>query len=343
MELQGMDYFMADPSRMDSLTSDQIMALSRGEEIEYGDTAKAEGGESPDSTGKTDAELATEAAAQATLDAAAQAEAAKKPVVLAKDGVHTIPYEQLQEARDRAAQLESFSKQQGELIAQLQAAKVIDDANGKGGTQAQEAVLAEYAGEFPEVFNDLKPIIESMVKNGVEANMKAFATQLKAEIAPMQQMARDNAQDTHFNSITAAIPDFDQLVESGAIDDYVKTLPSYAQAGALKVLYGIKDVPNSAGTATQVIELFNAYKQAEGIQPVKTAPSLTAQQLKDKAAAIITGVKAKPPKSLTDVPSGTIEPTDDLAAEAGMSAMGLLAKFEKMNPSDILKHAGRQI
>lgn len=335
MEMQGMDYFMADPGRMDSLTSDQIMALSRGEQIEYGDTAQADGA-APGSEGKTEAELATEAAAQAAIDAAAAlALAATKPVVLAKDGVHTIPFEQLQEARDRAVQLEAFSKQQGELISQLQAAKVVDAASGKGETTAQEAVLAEYAGEFPEVFNDLKPIIESMVKSGVEANMKAFATQLKAEIAPMQQMAQDSAQDAHFNAITSAISDFDQLVESGAVQDWIKTQPSFMQPTMSAVL--------EKGTATQVIELFSAYKQAEGIQPGKTHPALTAQQLKDKAADIITGVKTKPPKSLTDVPSGTIEPTDELAAEAGMSALGLLAKFEKMNPADILKHAGRQI
>ena len=316
MAEKDLAYYMANENEFNALTEEQVIALSEGHTVE-GETAAPK-----------------EEAAEVVESPAHEAEA-KEPVVeeenvlLAKDGKHIIPFERLQEMTEKAAQWEAFAREQAALVESLKQAKAEDAETG--GTKAQEAVMAEYKGEFPEVFEDLKGHIQSMINAGVSAKMTELEARLNDTIAPMQQTAQNNAMDAHFNAIKSAISDFDQLVVSGAVQDWIKTQPSYVQKAATAVL--------EQGTASEVIELFSNYKAS--LPNKRAVPSK--DDLNAKANAVIAKAKAKTPTSLTDVPSGTSAAIDDDAAEAGMSAQQLFAKYQGMPPDKILKSIARAI
>lgn len=313
-----MVYFLEHPDAMDALTTEQIMALSRGESVANGDTeVKTE-----DSEGTP---------GPAVVDEVAAPEAKVESVLMAKDGRHIIPFERLTEMTEKAAEWERFAGEQAALIESLKAAKVEDAKTG--GTEAQQAVMAEYQGEFPEVATDMKPYIQSMIDAGVSAKMSEMEAKLNTAMAPMQKAAADNAVDAHFAAIKDAVPEFDTLVETGAVQDWIKTQPSFMQGPALKIL--------ETGTAAQVIELFSAYKATLGTP--KDVPAATKEDLKKQAAAVIANAKGKTPVSLTDIPSGAIAETNGLVAEMAMSASQLLDTFMKMSPDKILKHAARTL
>ena len=324
MAEKDLAYYMANENEFNALTEEQVIALSEGHTVE-GETAAPK-----------------EEAAEDVESPAHEAEA-KEPVVeeenvlLAKDGKHIIPFERLQEMTEKAAQWEAFAREQAALVESMKQAKAEDAETG--GTKAQEAVIAEYAGDFPEVFEDLKGHFQSMIDAKVTAKMTELEAKLDNVIAPMQQQAEDNSREAHFAAIKSVINDFDQLVDSGVVEDWIKTQPSYVQKAANQVLYGIPGVKNSAGTASEVIELFSNYKAS---QPNKqAAPSK--DDLNAKANAVIAKAKAKTPTSLTDVPSGTSAAIDDDAAEAGMNAQQLFAKYQGMPPEKILKSIARAI
>ena len=315
-EVKDLAYYLANEDEYNKLTDDQVIALSHGETIE-GETAEqtAENEESP--------ALETKAVAPVVEE-----------VLLAKDGKHIIPFERLREMTDKAVQWEAFAREQAALVESLKQAK-IEDAK-TGGTEAQEAVMDEYKGEFPEVFDDLKGHIQSMIDAGVSAKMSAMEARLKDEIAPMQKIAVDNAMDAHFNAIKAAINDFDQLVDSGAVEEWIKTQPSYVQKAANQVLFGIPGVKNSAGTASEVIELFSSYKASL----TKSHETPSKQDLQAKANAVIAKAKVRAPTSLTDVPSGTQSAIDE--EEANPSGNYLLNKYQGKDEAWMLRDLARQ-
>lgn len=316
----NLEFYVANQDAFDALTDEQVMALSRGEIIPFvdGDTAPA-----AESKGEPDPAQVVKEEAPVVKEV--------DPVLMAKDGVHTIPFQRLKDAEAKAAEFETLVKSQAELIESLKQAKAEDAKTG--GTEAQDAVLTEYQGEFPEVAGDLIPFIQKMIDAGVTAKTSEMKAQLDAQLAPMKQASADKAVDAHFAAIEAAIPDFD-AIKPEAVEAWIKTQPSFAQAPALNVL--------EKGKAAEVIELYSAYKASLGTQTdVPAKPSK--EDLKLQAAAAIANAKGKTPTSLTDLPSGTKAEVDGLSAEANMGAMQLLDKFMGMSPDKILKHAARLV
>lgn len=300
------EFFLKNAEAYESLTVDQVHALGRGESIEYGDTAPA------------DPEV-EHAAAESDVTPAVAAEPDPEPELLAKDGKHTIPYSELETARARAEQAEALAATQAELIESLKAAKTADE--GTGDTEAQDDVLAEFKEQYPELATMLAPALQKLIDNGVALKTSEIEKKFSEALAPIQKTAQDNSVEAHFSAITEAVPDFDKLVESGAVDDWIKTLPSYARAGATRVM--------SEGTAPEVIELFGQYK-ATLAEP---APGKTAAEIKDAAAAAIAKAKGGRPTSLTDVPAAQV----GTVAEEPTTTEGWSRKFAGMSPEAILK------
>ena len=315
-EVKDLAYYLANEDEYNKLTDDQVIALSHGETVE-GETAEptAENEESP--------ALEPEVVAPVVEE-----------VLLAKDGKHIIPFERLQEMTDKAAQWEAFAREQAALVESMKNAKTEDAKTG--GTENQEAVIAEYAGDFPEVFDDLKVHFQGMIDAKVTAKMAELEAKLDNVIAPMQQQAEDNSKEAHFAAIKSVINDFDQLVDSGAVEDWIKTQPSYVQKAANQVLYGIPGVKNSAGTASEVVELFSSYKASLP----KSHETPSKQDMQAKANAVIAKAKVRAPTSLTDVPSGTQSPIDE--EEANPSGNYLLNKYQGKDESWILRDLARQ-
>jgi uncharacterized protein YdcH (DUF465 family) len=308
MSAHSMSWFLEDENAeaFAALDVEQMAALSKGGTVELGDTSEAAPAVVEDSDGSP-----------------AVAEPEPEPVVLARDGKNTIPYRELEAARAKSTELEALSHQQAALITELQAAKVADA--GTGATAAQDDVMAKLLEEYPELAETLAPIF-ARFEGGSKAEVAALRQELaalKQELAPIQKTVQDNSVEAHFAAIRGAHSDFDAVMASGKVHEWVATLPSYARTGAENVI--------KAGSTDEVIELLGQYKATLP----KTVPD--AKDIETKALAAISKAKSTVPVTLGQVPANgtsTIkeEPTDlkgyaqhfSALAKQGMTPMQII-------------------
>lgn len=319
----GIADYIEDQAAYDALTDEQVQALSRGELVKYGETEPA---------ASPAAKESDEAPAVATEEKPAEVVAEEPPVIATKDGKHVIPFQELQDARDREAHWKQIAEAKTALAESLQAAKVED--KGTGDTKAQDDVLEKFISEYPELAPSLTPAIQKMIDAGVNAKVSELEKKFAESIAPMQKAALENSAEAHFAAITKAVPDFHSIVDSGAIQAWVGKLPSYVRTAAEAVL--------EKGTAKEIIELFSDYKAS--LPAGKTAePVPSKEEIEKKAAAAVAAAKGKTPSSLSEVASGTNAEIDGDAAEATMSPQQLYAKMQNMDPNKILAHLSKAI
>jgi hypothetical protein len=245
------------------------------------------------------------------------------PVVLARDGVHTIPYEQLEDAR-RAAQ---YYKQQLELVqAQAQAPARTEPNPEQPQTQKDwisPEEVSRVMGDFSEsaIANGVMTLVDKRAQSmlaDVEARAEAKAAErVRAELEVRDYEA---AQRSHFDAINKAHPDAESIAQSQELRAWIGSQPSYAQAGIVQAL--------QQGTSEQVIEALDAFK-ASTAAPKATATTTPATKPETLAAAkaAIARAKAAPPLSLSAVPAGSHAAVDELAAISEMSDAQLLKKF----------------
>lgn len=260
------------------------------------------------------ADVAAEVAVPAAEVDVKTVEPEQKPVILAKDGVHTIPFEKLTEAREaeRLAKATAADLQQ-----QLDALK-----------NAPAATVAEMPAadlEDADVFGDFS---EAAIAKGVETlvarKTAAIEAQLAALLAPIQKQEAETATDSHFSAIEAKHPDVESVVPSQEFTNWMNAQPSVARS-ALKAAI-------ESGTAPEVIEVLDAYKAATGKPAATTGkPSAAAA-----AQAAIARAQAAPPMSLSEIPAGTNVAHDEAEAMMEMSGVGLMTKFEGKSPEQIM-------
>ena len=242
-------------------------------------------------------------------------EPAPQPVILAKDGVHTIPFEKLTEAREN----ERIAKAQlADLQQQLAALKNAPAAQVVESLPAAEADDASVFGDFSE------EAIASGVELLVARKTAAIEAKLASILAPIQKQEAESATDLHFTAIEAKHPDVESVVQSQEFDNWVNSQPSMARP-ALKAAI-------ESGTAPEVIEVLDAYRAATGKPaPVPGKPSAVAA-----AQAAIAKAQAAPPLSLSEIPAGTNVAHDEAAAMMEMSSVGLMTKFEGKTSEQIM-------
>jgi len=286
-------------------------------------------------------------AGQASDQAAAAADDDKSPkVLLAKDGVHTIPYEKLVEAR----QGEQHWKSQAEAAqaaaqaaqAQLQALQQAADqraASGTAPTATDSAVAAATAaienGVDPSVFGDfsaedLTKGIQKLVQMGVEQATASLRGELSQVVKPIQEDAETKAREAHFAAIHTAHPDADSIAESAELAAWMKAQPSFVRTSYERVL--------THGTADQVVELFTAFKDATGKTAAATPPKV---DVAAAAQAAIANAKTSVPTSLSEIPAGSPAHHDEASAMLEMSGASLLGKFAGKSPEQIQEMLSR--
>lgn len=229
------------------------------------------------------------------------AEADGEKVVLARDGVHTIPYEKLVEARerDRVSQ-EALAAANAELeILRKQAQTPATVAPTQQEQDIETAQAAIDAGVNPDYFGDfseeaLAEGINKLIDERVKAQVDA---QVAQALQPMQVREQESAAEAHMRTIYEAHQDADSVVESGEFEAWKASQPSYAQAAVDAVL--------TQGTAEQVVELLNNYKQSTNstAEPAK-ADKPSSDDLKAKAREAINNAAPPIPASLSDIPGG---------------------------------------
>jgi hypothetical protein len=297
------EYYENNPTEFDSLTDDEKDAVLGGEALE--DETK---GESTKENSESSAAVEEE------------------PELLAKDGKHQIPYQELVDARSKAAEWEQFASQQAELIKSLQEAKIQDA--GTGDTKAQDAVLEEYQGEFREVAEDMKPFIQKMIDEGIKNGLSQFQNEINERVAPVEKIANETAQERYFSSIRQAHPDADEIVDDKAFNVWVNKQPSFVKASYIEAL-------EYKRPASDLIEMFSAYKEAQGIKPVTDVAG--------KAQTIIANTKRSNPGSLTDIPAGTTGKHDEVEQMLTMTSRELEQKFFGKSPDEINKMMAKLI
>lgn len=306
----------------------QMMSLPEGDTsalLESGMPAATESAEAtPDGEQGTTNEAKNESATTPEPDPA-------KAVVLAKDGVHTIPYEKLAEAREGEkhwkAQAEAAAAELAALRAQAQQRA---DA-GEAPTQTDAAVATAQAaiaqGVDPAIFGDfseeaLAQGIQKLVDMRVQEQVSAA---LNKALAPIQQKQEADAATSHLSAIYAAHPDADSIAESKELADWIAAQPSFARAGYQAVL--------QQGTTAEVIEFFDTFKQATG----KAAQQNTPEQSDVSAAAkaALAKAKAQVPTSLSEIPAGSKAHHDEAEALMEMSDSNALNSFMGKSPEQI--------
>lgn len=334
-----------------NLTAEQVAALMELGDGDTGAQSSDEGGEPGASTdaanedttdaGNTDQ---TSAMAEAGADAAAQESAkpteaelnAENAVILAKDGKHTISYDKLLEAREGEKNARALLAEQSQELATLRAqAQQRADAGLAPTAKDNLSAAAEAAieqGADKDLFGDfseeaLAKGIQTLVSRQVAEQVAAqVSTQVAQKLAPIEQKHAQDATSAHTNAIYEKHPDADSVYESQEFANWVNSQPSYARAA----IAGVLD-PKTGGTAEQVVEIFDRFKQETG------APQAPAANTSVKAAAkaAVASAQAAPPASLSDIPGGRAGAHSRAEAMAGMDGVALIDSMDNMSAEQI--------
>lgn len=312
------------------MTPEQVAQLiGMGE----GDTEESETGSAPEAApakGETEPKVEEGNAGDAKAGDAANAEtetAAK--AVSARDGVHIIPYEKLEEARHDAKHWKQEAEANRRELEELRAQAAAREAAGEAPTEMDnQAAIAQSAidqGVDPDIFGDFSEEamaagIAKLTKELVEARIAP----LEQQLAPMKQQHEQDAIEAHYAAIHAKHPDASSIYESVQLADWINAQPSFVRDGYKAVL--------ESGTTDQIIELFDSFKQANGVatpanQDVKTAAKAAIDQLEEQV-----------PASLSDVPGGRASASSREEAMAGMDGIELIAAMDDMTPEQIERH-----
>lgn len=273
-----------------------------------------------------------------------------KAVILARDGVHTIPYEKLEQARQgeqhwkatataALAKLEGLESQAQQRAEEGKAPTKQDQAVAVAAAAVEQGVDPSIFGEFTEadIAKGLKALVDKTtptLRDQLKAELLAeVRAEVKAELAPIRQQHQQTATVTHYDAILAKHPDADSIAESKELADWIASQPTFARAGYQAVL--------KQGTTAEVIEFFDTFKAATGKTPPPVTPAKT--DVAAAARAAIANAKPAVPASLSDIPGGTAGPADEMEAMRNMPATDLMAKLEGKTPEQIAALMARLI
>lgn len=266
-------------------------------------------------------------------------------VIVAKDGKHHIGYDKLLEARDGEKQAKAALAAAEEKLQALQAAAESRADSGQVATKTDNQVAAAQAaidqGVNPEIFGDfseeaLAKGISTLVSMKVDERVAAALAKVDERLAPLQKEHQTAKANSHFDPIYTKHPDADSIVESKELADWISSQPSFAQSGIRAVL--------NKGSAQQVIELFDTFKQATGVTQAEGKTAQTDDEVKAAAKQAIAGAKPPVPASLSDIPGGRPGAGATRHEVMGqMSATDLADAMEGMSPEQIDEFLNRQM
>ena len=258
-----------------------------------------------------------------------------KPVILAKDGVHTIEYEKLVEARNDAKaakeEVESLRNTLAEreaLLESLKAAKEQDAATGT--TEATDSLRESVKEDFPELLELMEHSNASVVKE-LRAEMAELKKQISADLAPVMKTTNDTIAEKHFGTIRDAHKDFDDIMAAPEIMEWVEKHPGPIKAAYMNII--------EHGTAKDVIDMVTAFKDAHPAPVGDTTDTVAMKAAEAEKKA--TGKSV--PKSLSDIPAGTAAHHDEAGAMQNMTPVQLMNKFVGKSPNEIMEFLDRTI
>ena len=278
---------------------------------------------------------------------------ADNAVILAKDGKHTISYEKLVQAREgeraareQLAQLQAQAEEANRKLAELEAlAKARADA-GQAPTQTDNQIAAAQAaidqGVDPGIFGDFSEAalakgIATLVADQVKAQVTARMAEIDTKLQPIEQKAVKDATTAHYEAIYKAHADADSIAESQEFAAWKAAQPSVVRVALDNAL--------QHGSASDVIEVFTAFKNANPGQAEPPAAGAGQQQQSpaEAAKAAIAKAAAPVPASLSDIPGGRVAGTNLAEAMDGMDSHELLGAMQNMSREQIEAYLNSQI
>ena len=337
MSGRDLESFMENADEFAALSDDDKARLFAGEALQ-GDTDKAN---TPDADTATDA--ATESSATPTAATAVEpgkdetpATKPQEPVVLAKDGEHTIPFSVLEAERQRVRDLEQ----------QLQALQPAKDAPAETEQQATTPTV-EADEELKQLFAERDDALYSGdTKKTAELNMKIFTVQQeRATQAAIERIDARNAEQ----SAKDAEKDMQRQVEANAAAvaekyPFLDFKSENANRDAIDLVVAQRDRLMAQGVPFADAIVQAADKVALLFAPKQT--TTTPEPKPDaaaKAAEVISKAKNQVPTSLSSVPAGASVHHDEGEAIRNRSGLSLLNTFEGKSADDILKLMSRVI
>lgn len=318
-----------------ALSDDDKARLFAGEALQ-GDTDKAN---TPDADTATDAATESSETPAAAKNVEPETDAAptqaEEPVVLTKDGAHTIPFSVLEAERQRARDLE-------QQLQALQAAKPQDAADA-----APTGVAVGANEDLKQLFAERDDALYSGdTEKAAELNMKIFDVQ--QELATQAAIERIDAR----NAEQAAKSAEQQMqLQASANAEAVGKKYSFLDFQSEKANHEAIDlvVAQRDRLVSQGVPFAEAILQAaEKVAPLFVQrTTTTAPEAKTDAAAraaeVISKAKNQVPTSLSSVPAGASVHHDEGEAIRNRSGLSLLNTFEGKSADDILKLMSRVI
>lgn len=333
---RNLDFYMDHPDDFAGLSEEDKALLYAGGTLE-GDTPPTPEGETTPPVEGTESSVPPAAATTPAAEPAAPGpvESAEEPVILTKDGKHTIPFEELATARERATQLE---RENAELAERLKQKEVPAAAAVATPPVEKPAPAADQV--------DLDALEDQCFEAGLEGDkeqVKALRKQINAEIqrrATVEATERLTADRAATEAATTAQTDFNTAVAK-AIADYPFLDVNSAEKNDAAINdvkewrdYRISqgDAPHEA-LAKAAAKFGPIYATAKPTLPTPSAGATPTAA--EKVAQAIANAKAKVPNSLSDVPAGTAAHHDEAGALLQMGNTDLMAKFAGKTPEQI--------
>lgn len=312
--MKDLDYFMVNPEEFDKLSDEDRMLLANGEPVEGEIT-----GESPDADSTTDA---TEEQGDEGQEAEGQEEEA---VVLAKDGKHTIPSDELQKARDAAAFWQAQAEEAKQAIQQKREAfeqsQQVDLKSLR--KQLRDATLLDDEA----LIDDLESQIDAEMVRVAQATAQQ---QFSAAMAAANEQAEQRAIASAAESLIAKYPALDHTKPTANAE-------AIAVVQALSAMYA-NDRPRATALSDAVTKVASMFGMDGNSQPDLSDAAAKA----DKAIAAAKA-KQKVPSSMASIPSAPTPPTDEMQAIGQMSPQQMQDKMMDMPREKILALLSRQM
>lgn len=325
MAVKDLDYFMSDAEAFAALSDDEKASLFMGQSLE-GETEAAEKPTEEISEAPAAEPEQVQEESKDGKDESAEAE----PVVLARDGKHTIPFSELESARENSRHWEQIAKQQAELIEQIKATKDQPDKPQQDSTTA------------PQGFDFTAKEMEYMDAAAMGDTEKAIAIRAEINAAIRQEAVQQaTAQVAEANAQQEANTLIAQAANS-AVQKYPFLNENEA---AMRETVEWRDFYISKGVPAHEAIIKAAERVAPSYQPAEkpTANAAPAVDVKAKAAEVVAATKPKAPTSLSEVPAGTSVPHDEAAAIREMNGFNLVNKFAGKTPDQIMELMSRII
>ena len=265
----------------------------------------------------------------------------EEPVLLARDGKHTIPYEELTNARTAAQEAQRLTAE-----AQARADALAAD---KAALEQQIAAQQKPAEPQPLPDDEYKAHLRALRKAETEALMDGDAEKVvelreqmdelterryaakQPEAKPTEATQQDQAIAGHFAAIRAAHPDFESVAESKELKDWMAGQLSAVPEIARPAVQAEFDRILQRGTAADVIGLLTQYK-AGAAQKASTSEAA--------AAAAVANAKSRTPASLSEIP-GAAPAADPFAALDSLTGVDLVDKLATMKREQVEAYMNR--